>query len=715
MPFTVITKSFPSPGQEQTGTTDVAGLALRIGRGTDNELHLEDHSVQLHHAVIQEISGAYVLRDLNTVSLTTVNGNRTKEAILTGKGVIRIGPYTLRFSRPTPKAPLRIEYELVSSAVSTSRTIAGEATLTLPGSPIAGRPESDPDATLAIQLPGHARGEDPDATRVLPAIRPPGAARSEDPDATRALPAFTPPVTPAPAASPKASPARDTDQTLALPAVKPPAPSAPDKTLALPAHAPPTQPTSAIPPPKDATVPPPSHPAPAAPQQASGAGAPPESLPIVFEEHVVEPAGRSARMKIPFTDAYRLEGRFLNMPTFTLIGLLVVLGFTVLGTALGKRTVLMPGPVSAKHASFVNECIRCHAPTSAMKTEVPDSTCTACHKSPMHFGEHSLAAPLTCTACHLVHKGNTILASVTGKDCLRCHADLKVKDPTFEIHRSITDFGKTHPEFAVTVADPETGRDIRVRLDDADRVKDDAMIKLNHKLHLDPELPGLSRGPLQCTDCHKAAERKGYLMPPVKFETACASCHGLDFDSKFPDKTVPHGRQPGELDLYLRIQYVSLWPLSEEAQAGGKAAASKEKAWIAAQVEKADEKLFGKKGTRKRGKCQLCHINDTSPRRDPGADDRLPVLADTAIPGRWFLNSNFNHAAHTMTKCISCHEAAPQSEATSDVLLPKVTTCRKCHDARGTASPSCLECHLFHEIPKPKQTQNGPDAKPPDY
>jgi hypothetical protein len=67
-----------------------------------------------------------------------------------------------------------------------------------------------------------------------------------------------------------------------------------------------------------------------------------------------------------------------------------------------------------------------------------------------------------------------------------------------------------------------------------------------------------------------------------------------------------------------------------------------------------------------------------------------------------------------MTKCITCHEAAPQSEATTDVLLPKVATCRKCHDARGTASPSCLECHLFHEVPKPKQAQGSPDAKHPD-
>ena len=690
MPFTIIIKSFPTPGQEQTQTKDVGGLTLRIGRGTDNELQLEDHSIQLNHAIIQEISGAYVLRDLSAVSMTTVNGNRTKEAILTGKGVIRIGPYTLRFSRPTPKAPLCIEYALLSDAVSTATTIAGGATLTLPASPVARRPESDPDATLAIRLPGLARGEDPDATRVLPAIRPPGAARSEDPDATRALPAFTPPVAPASAVSPKTSSTQDTDQTLAIPAIKPPAPSAP------------------------AATPPPTPSAPTAPQQASGASTPPEDLPTVLEEHFVEPAGRSTRMKIPFASTYRLDGRFLNMSTFTLIGLLVVLGFTVLGTAMGKRTVLMPGAVSAKHASFANECVRCHTPTSAMRTAVPDSTCTACHTSPMHFGEHSLAAPLTCTACHLVHKGNTILASVTGKDCLRCHADLKVKNPTFDIHRSITDFGKTHPEFAVMVEDPETGKDMRVRLDDADRVKDNAMVKLNHKLHLDPELPGLQSGPLQCTNCHRAAERKGYLMPPVKFEAACVQCHALDFDSKFSDKTVQHGRQPQELDLYLKILYASLWPLSEEAQTGGKAAAPKEKAWIAAQVEKSEEKLFGKKGTRKRGKCQLCHINDTSPRRELGVDDRFPVLAETAISDRWFLNSNFNHAAHTMTKCIACHEAAPQSEATTDVLLPKVTTCRKCHDAKGTASPSCLECHLFHEIPKLKQAQDSPDAKPPD-
>jgi|GEM_PF-4890369 len=682
MPFTVIVKRFPTPEQEETQTKDIQGLTLRIGRGTDNELHLEDHTVQLHHAVIQEVGGAYVFRDLSAVSLSAVNGKRTKEALLIGAGGIAIGPYVLRFSRPTPKAPLCIEYESPIHVLSTSRTLVGEIE----------RPAHDPDATMALRLPNWEQAGDPDATRILPALRPTGATRSDDPDATRALPAFRPPAAPQTVAG-----VPDVDKTMALSVERAPAQSAPP------------EPTKSVAP----VVPAP--PAPVAPLQQTGVEERPPSLPTVSDDQFAEPAfERPAILKIPFAAAYRLEGRFLNKATLSVVGAVVVLGIAAMGAMFDSKAVLMPGEVSAKHASFVNECVRCHLPTSGMRTAVPDSTCVACHKSPMHFGDHSLAEPLACTACHMVHKGNTILASTTGNDCLRCHADLKVTNPTVDIHRSITDFGVTHPEFAVMVKDPETGHERRVRLDDADRLTDQAKIKLNHKLHLDPDLPGLASGPLQCVSCHQASERKGYLMPPVTFDRACAQCHALTMDSKFPDKTVPHGRQPRELDLYLKVLYTSLWPVSDEA-AGGKAAA-KEKVWIAEQVEKAEEKLFGKKGTRKRGQCQLCHMPDPSPLREPGADDRFTVLAATAIPGRWFLNSNFNHAAHTMEKCIACHDAAPQSEATTDVLLPKVKTCRACHDADGTASPSCLECHLFHEIPKPKQaqTQKSPDANPPN-
>lgn len=567
MPFLILAKK-TSGTAEDIRSTDLSGTALTIGRGTDNDLQLQDHAVQLHHAVIQEEGGRYILRDLSLLSLTAVNGHPVKEAVLSNRGTIRIGPYELGFAQESQSAVLRIEYQMIEE------------------------------------------------------VRTSDVAAQDD--------------------------AKET--------------------------------------------------------------------PVVIG---AAPARRPVAGKVNVLGAYRLATPYLNKTTLALAGLLVVVGIAVAGIAMDKRMALMPGPVSAKHASFVNECVRCHLPTSAMRTAVPDSTCATCHKSPLHFGEHSPAAPLACTACHLVHKGNTMLASATGKDCLRCHADLQVKNPTVEIHRAITDFGATHPEFAVMVKDPETGNDRRIRLDDAERLTDNAMMKLNHKLHLDPDLPGLDAGPLQCASCHQTASWKGSLMPPVTFDAACVQCHALGFDAKAPDKTVPHGRQPKELDLYLRALYASLWPLSEDAQAGGKRAALQEKVWIAEQVEKAEEKLFGKQGTRKKGQCQLCHINEpiaeTGPRREMGADDQFPVLAATAIPGRWFLNSNFSHAAHTMTKCVACHEAAPQSEATTDVLLPKVTTCRACHDADGTASPSCLECHLFHEIPKPKPAPSGADASPSNF
>ncbi len=82
---------------------------LRIGRAADNDLQLDDDAVQSAHATIHEVSGVYILRDLGDGTQTLVNDKPVKEAILTAKGTIRIGPYLLEFARATPTAPLRIE------------------------------------------------------------------------------------------------------------------------------------------------------------------------------------------------------------------------------------------------------------------------------------------------------------------------------------------------------------------------------------------------------------------------------------------------------------------------------------------------------------------------------------------------------------------------------------------------------------------------------
>jgi len=158
---------------------EVAGPTLRIGRGSGNDLCLEDPSVQLQHAVIQEIGGAFILRDLGDGSLTAVNDKPAKEAILTAKGTIRIGPYILRFARPNPKAPLTIEYENLTESASTDEDETTAETMVLPASPFAAKSAPvDLDATAEIK---------PDD---LPTLKKPpteAASAPADPDATQTL------------------------------------------------------------------------------------------------------------------------------------------------------------------------------------------------------------------------------------------------------------------------------------------------------------------------------------------------------------------------------------------------------------------------------------------------------------------------------------------------------------------------------------------------
>lgn len=638
MPFLLINKGLIAPGQEDIPAKEVASTTLFIGRASDNDLQLNHPSVLPHHAVIEEENGVYLLKGLGEASKqTSVNQKAAPEVKLAGKGSIKIGAFTLRFSRANPQAPLVIEYERTKAAPAKAAP------------PVEAKAPPPPPTPPPAAVPAEVSPQAPSAGPGIQAVPPIQAAPAQEA------------VAMAPAAAPL-----------------PPSPAGP------------------------ATV----------------RDEPLEEFPEMEDEHPARASHRPRRDRINFAAAYLLESGLLNKTSVSVAVMVLVLAGVVLAVAMDRKTVLMPGGMSAKHASFANECIRCHTSTAqplATKTispQVLDKNCQACHKNPFHFGDHSLAPRLSCTSCHLVHKGSTILANVTGGDCVRCHADLKAVNPSFDIHKNISDFGKTHPEFAVMVYNQETGKEDRIRLDDADRLKDGSMVKLNHKLHLSPELPGLESGPLQCTSCHKASERKGYLMPPVKFEKACAGCHSLSFDSKYPDTIVPHGKQPPELDLYVRIFYTSRWPMSDEARAGGKNLAQREGEWITEQTEKADEKLFGKKGSRKRGLCQQCHLNDTSVLAE-GQDDRFPRLAKPSIPERWFLNSGFSHEAHTMAKCTNCHESAPNSEATSDVLLPKINSCRQCHNAGGTANPACLECHLFHEIPKPKRALETPAPVPP--
>ena len=79
------------------------------------------------------------------------------------------------------------------------------------------------------------------------------------------------------------------------------------------------------------------------------------------------------------------------------------------------------------------------------------------------------------------------------------------------------------------------------------------------------------------------------------------------------------------------------------------------------------------------------------------------MVAKSAITARWLPHANFDHEAHQMVECASCHAKANESRETSDVLIPGVQTCRQCHRAgQDAAEARCFECHVYHDWSKEK-------------
>src|SRR3972149_6825545 len=118
--------------------------------------------------------------------------------------------------------------------------------------------------------------------------------------------------------------------------------------------------------------------------------------------------------------------------------------------------------------------------------------------------ENQIRTP-NCTQCHFEHKGNALLAAIEDRFCTQCHSDLKVKGyiPSSTYETETLSFESGHPEFAVAVRlSEQNGKMVRVRLADNNNLKDNTPIKLNHKVHLKPNLRGPD-GPenLRCENC----------------------------------------------------------------------------------------------------------------------------------------------------------------------------------------------------------------------
>lgn len=83
--------------------------------------------------------------------------------------------------------------------------------------------------------------------------------------------------------------------------------------------------------------------------------------------------------------------------------------------------------------------------------------------------------------------------------------------------------------------------------------------------------------------------------------------------------------------------------------------------------------------------CVDCH----EVRREGTAAEPLWKVTPVKLPDIWMPQARFDHAEHgtSLTPCSTCH-TAETSKTASDVLMPRIETCRDCHGGeRGEAAP----------------------------
>jgi hypothetical protein len=383
----------------------------------------------------------------------------------------------------------------------------------------------------------------------------------------------------------------------------------------------------------------------------------------------------------------------------------------VLAITLRPRShvIYQAGPVSSAHAMFNNDCGQCHTelfqpvrrlwPGDVTPRSVTDQTCLRCHDGPIHH-EQQVASP-SCATCHQEHRGRARLAEVADSHCTACHADLRRKDGSACEVLNVRGFALDHPEFALWRSE---------------QPRDPSTLRFNHHVHLRAEgVRGAQGQPvkLDCASCHQPDPERRY-MRPVTYERHCAECHPLtvplpgewkdararEAAAEFRHEPAPH-EPPAVVRAVLRdrlTEFFQLYPVEPHRRGSpeparpfpGRPAPAPvlvpATSWVSHQLAAAQRLLFeGASG------CRYCHTGDA--RKEP---NRLPEYARTNIPERWLPRSLFHHDSHRLLDCCACHGDVTASKKSDDVLLPRVDSCRQCHNPQVGVRANCVDCHRYH-------------------
>jgi hypothetical protein len=439
--------------------------------------------------------------------------------------------------------------------------------------------------------------------------------------------------------------------------------------------------------------------------------------------------------------AQRIDLNYFKRPTpfkrarllLVILAPLLAVGWLVWKGFAKDSRVYSSGRMSGAHAILEKQCATCHLQKAGeFSSKAVDSACLACHDGPVHHETQIRTDVPDCAGCHAEHRGRINISATSNKNCVECHADLRLASGRTAYAKNIYSLEDGHPQ-------------VRVLLEGE---KDPGTIRLNHAMHMKP----IRRGPtgpivqLDCSDCHRAAMQTaawpyadakyvmasfayndqdellpvkgGPLWPrngtggreymaPVRYATACAACHLLSFDKRF-EEGVPHDK-PEVVHAFLvkKFQaYIAAHPtelrvakdpdrdLTERPILPATRTLTALQ-WVAERTAGAELLLWRKT-------CKQCHVFTGT----PPAESVLPKIEPARTTTRWLPHARFDHDAHRGFSCVGCHGAALSSRESSDVLVPGIENCETCH-APGAdhAESRCFECHTYHDWSKRKEVK----------
>ncbi len=422
------------------------------------------------------------------------------------------------------------------------------------------------------------------------------------------------------------------------------------------------------------------------------------------------------------------------------LALLIACGIAAALYAFRGNAAFWSAPVADVHSSFGTDCAKCHteswqpalriASLDSGRHSVPDSACQACHQTSDHHPRLGEQEP-ACATCHQDHRPTQSLLEISDIQCTSCHADLN-SVPDSEIHFVDTihqfDAGLGgHPEFALfggtvdlpdkqhgawQVAQPPTESASPKWLDNGG-------VLFNHKVHLAAEGildPDRKQVQLTCAACHEP-DVEGRRMKPIRYEQHCAACHPLQLSGGLAAlRELPHEAPElvrgtiRERLAQLQVSRMNKLPAPEPTRIRRLPQPAKLTDEQAKSVEvmlaAADHAVFGLEA---KGLCRKCHhlqiqgLTWVVPVQNPALPSPNSTetnVARSMVPSRWLRHGEFHHQKHATVACKECHAAA-ESSLTSDILLPSIENCRKCHtNSPATMGPSvsadCVLCHDYH-------------------